>query len=321
MRVLVTWSSKRGGTEGIGRALGDALHAHGFDVVAASARDVRAIDRFDAVIIGGALYANRWPLAVRRFVRRHLRELHKVPVWFFSSGPLDDSAESSSIPPTPQVADLAERVGAKGHVTFGGRLEPDAKGFPASAMARKHSGDWRNFDRIRVWASELAMQLPGARPGTPVEQPARSLSRPLAHAVGASSGFGRAWVVLTLVLAAHVVDEAVTDFIGTYNPIVRAARERFAWFPMPEYTFGPWLIGLCVLVILLLALSPFAYRGSRPLRIVAYLYAAIMLANGIAHLGASIYLGRWAPGATTAPLLIAASLWLFISLRRAREPK
>jgi hypothetical protein len=128
------------------------------------------------------------------------------------------------------------------------------------------------------------------------------------------SSFGPAWVGLTLALAAHVADEAVTDFLSVYNPIVRAARVRFGWFPMPEFTFAPWLTGLCALVILLLALSPLAYRGSRPLRLAAYPYAAIMLANGLGHLVASLYLGRWAPGATTAPLLIAASIWLFVSV-------
>jgi hypothetical protein len=134
-----------------------------------------------------------------------------------------------------------------------------------------------------------------------------------------SPRFGHAWVALTITLAGHVVDEAVTDFLGVYNPIVRAARARAGWFPMPEFTFAPWLAGLCVLVLLLLALSPLAYRGSRALGLAAYLYATIMLLNGIAHLMASVYLGRWAPGATTAPLLIATSIWLFTTAREARR--
>jgi hypothetical protein len=134
-----------------------------------------------------------------------------------------------------------------------------------------------------------------------------------------SPRFGHAWVALTITLAGHVVDEAVTDFLGVYNPIVRAARARVGWFPMPEFTFAPWLAGLGVLVLLLLALSPLAYRGSRVLGLAAYLYATIMLLNGIAHLTASVYLGRWAPGATTAPLMIATSIWLFNTAREARR--
>lgn len=182
MRVLVTWGSKRGGTEGISRILAEALEQHGFEVVAAPAAEVRGLDTFDAVIVGGALYANRWPANVRRFVNRHIGQLRKVPVWFFSSGPLDDTAEHEDIAATNQVGVLAERVGAKGHVTFGGRLEPTTKGFPAAAMAKTHSGDWRNPDRVRAWAAELSASLPSATPGTAVEPLARTLSRLLAHA-------------------------------------------------------------------------------------------------------------------------------------------
>jgi menaquinone-dependent protoporphyrinogen oxidase len=182
MRVLVTWGSKRGGTEGIGRMLGDALHARGFDVVMAPANRVKGLDTFDAVIVGGALYSNRWSAIARRFVSRHVELLRKVPVWLFSSGPLSDSADRETIPATPQVAVLAEWLGAQGHVTFGGRLDPNARGFPASAMAKKKSGDWRNPDRIRAWATEIATALPDAAPGTPVEHPARSIPRLLGHA-------------------------------------------------------------------------------------------------------------------------------------------
>jgi len=136
--------------------------------------------------------------------------------------------------------------------------------------------------------------------------------------INSAKRFGHAWVALTAALACHVADEALTDFLSTYNPIVRAARERFGWFPMPTFTFGVWLAGLCVLVVILLLLSPLAYRGSRALRLMALPYAAIMLLNGIGHLAGSMYLGRWAPGATTAPLLLVASIWLLTTAREGR---
>ena len=123
--------------------------------------------------------------------------------------------------------------------------------------------------------------------------------------------FGHAWLALTLALAAHVADEALTGFLSVYNPAVRALRVRYAWFPMPTWEFREWLAGLIVAVTMLLLLAPLAYARGRVLRVVAYPYAALMLANGVAHLAGSAYLGYWMPGATTAPLLIAASIWLF----------
>ena len=131
------------------------------------------------------------------------------------------------------------------------------------------------------------------------------------------TAFGHAWVALTLTLAAHVTDEALTDFLSVYNPIVTAARERFGWFPMPTFTFGPWLGGLIALILLLAALSPHAYRGARGMRIAAVPYGIIMLLNGFGHLGASAYFGRWMPGTTTAPLLLLTSTWLLWNVCRA----
>ena len=194
MRVLVTWSSKHGGTEGIGRMVAEALGQRGIEVVATPASADPDVEGFDGVIVGGAIYANRWAAGARRFVRRHLAQLRRVPVWFFSSGPLDESADRENIPPTTQVAVLAERVGARGDVTFGGRLDPGVKGFPARAMAEKMSGDWRNPSRIRDWAEAVAEELPRATPGTPVEHPERSTTRWLSHGVGG-------WAALAVILA------------------------------------------------------------------------------------------------------------------------
>jgi menaquinone-dependent protoporphyrinogen oxidase len=94
--------------------IADALAANGVDVVAAPVEQVASLDGFSGVVIGGALYADLWPWKVRRFVSRHLAALRRVPVWLFSSGPLDDSADHADIPPTRQVAILAEQLGAKG---------------------------------------------------------------------------------------------------------------------------------------------------------------------------------------------------------------
>jgi len=251
MRVLVTWGSKRGGTEGIGRMIGEALQERGLEVVALPADRVGGLGGFEAVIVGGALYAGRWPAAARRFVNRRVAELRKVPVWFFSSGPLDDSADRAEIPATPQVAVLAERVGALGHATFGGRLSPDAKGFPASAMAKEKSGDWRNSERIRAWAAQLAESLPTASAGTPVTHPAGSLQRLLAYAVaGWALCAGTMAVLLQIVgVTAALVLHAIAApliFVGLARQYFRA---RGARDPLPTAVTWTAVVALLDLVV------------------------------------------------------------------------
>ncbi|MBZ4373666.1 flavodoxin domain-containing protein [Corallococcus interemptor] len=165
MRILITSGSKLGGTREIAGLLARVLRDEGFDAETTPPEAVDSVRAYDAVIVGGGLYANRWHRQARRFVHRHLHELRERPVWFFSSGPLDDSASRERIPPTHQVQALMEQVGARGHATFGGRLERDARGFIARSMAREHSGDWRDPERIARWARSVAAELrEAARP-------------------------------------------------------------------------------------------------------------------------------------------------------------
>ncbi|MBX7433671.1 flavodoxin domain-containing protein [Mycobacterium sp. Y57] len=158
-KVLIAFGSRRGGTAGLAEMIGAALTDVGCEVVVAPADQVSDVRGVDAVIVAGALYANRWHRHARRFVRRNAAALRTVPVWLVSSGPLDDSAKDHDIPPTKQVAKLATLVSARGHVTFGGRLLPDAKGFPAGAMARTRAGDWRDAEHIRSWAAAVIDDL------------------------------------------------------------------------------------------------------------------------------------------------------------------
>ena len=158
MRVLVSYGSKMGGPAGIAELVGNALTDAGFQVDVRPAPEVANLGPYDAVVIGGALYSGHWHREARRFVKRQASVLRSRPVWLFSSGPLNGSA-AEEIPPVPQVQELVERIGARGHVTFGGRLPADAKGFPASAMARTNAGDWRDPERIRGWAADVARKL------------------------------------------------------------------------------------------------------------------------------------------------------------------
>jgi menaquinone-dependent protoporphyrinogen oxidase len=76
--------------------------------VAPDAR-VRGLDTFDAVIVGSALYSNRWTGRAVRYVNHHVNQLRRVPVWFFSSGPLDDSADREDIAATSRRGSLPFR--------------------------------------------------------------------------------------------------------------------------------------------------------------------------------------------------------------------
>ena len=132
--------------------------------------------------------------------------------------------------------------------------------------------------------------------------------------------YARAWMFLVAALALHVLDEALTGFLDFYNPLVRQLRDRLGFWPMPTFTFGVWLSGLVALVVILALLTPAVRRGARGTRLLSWVLAVIMLGNGIAHLAGSVYYQRWLPGATSAPLLLVASIMLMnATIARSRH--
>ena len=139
-----------------------------------------------------------------------------------------------------------------------------------------------------------------------------------------SRTLGRAWIGLCVALSLHVADEALTGFLGVYNPTVTALRSRLPWFPMPVFRFDVWLAGLILLNVILLALSPLMFRGVRWMRPVAWIFALLMVANGVGHtLGTiagrtveSVHFARPMPGFYSSPFLLAASVYLMWCLSR-----
>jgi hypothetical protein len=146
---------------------------------------------------------------------------------------------------------------------------------------------------------------PGARPGS----------------------FGAPWVALCAALAAHIVDEAFTGFLAVYNPTVISVRQRWAWFPMPTFEYREWLTGLIAGCVILACLAPLAFRGARWLRLLAWIFAAMMLLNGFGHTLAtilghtveSVTFSRPAPGFYSSPLLLVASIWMMLRLRATAQ--
>jgi hypothetical protein len=131
------------------------------------------------------------------------------------------------------------------------------------------------------------------------------------------------WLLLCAALAVHVADEALNDFLAVYNPTVMAMRASIHWLPLPVFTFRLWITGLTIGIVVLFALSVFVSRGARWTRPIAYVLAIIMIGNGVQHtigtiLGRTIavHFPRPMPGFYSSPLLIAASIYLLIQLRR-----
>jgi|SRR5579863_282282 hypothetical protein len=123
---------------------------------------------------------------------------------------------------------------------------------------------------------------------------------------------GSAWVGLCCAFALHIADEALTGFLPVYNATVRALRQRYRFLSFPTFSFRLWLTGLVLACGILFALSGFAFRGAPWIVPIATAYGAIMVGNGLLHLGASVRYRRLMPGTYSAPVLLASAIWLLV---------
>jgi FtsH-binding integral membrane protein len=123
-----------------------------------------------------------------------------------------------------------------------------------------------------------------------------------------------AWLLLTAALVGHVLDEALTDFLAVYNPTVESVRKSLPWLPLPTFTFGTWIAGLAVAILVLAALAPLTRGGGPWMRRLSRAYGGLMVLNGLGHIALSVALGRWLPGVVSSPFLLAAALFLLLSV-------
>jgi menaquinone-dependent protoporphyrinogen oxidase len=157
--VLVTYASKHGSTKEVAEAIGATLRSLGSKVDVVAAGGVEDLAGYDAVVVGSAVYHDRWQEEARNL-------LNRVRPRLFSSGPTGGTpdadakvaaaaSEASSVPPNG-IEHEARRIGASGHITFPGKVSEEATGFLERWMPR---GDWRDFHQITAWAKSIHTQL------------------------------------------------------------------------------------------------------------------------------------------------------------------
>ena len=166
--ALVAYATKNGSTAEIAETIARELRRHGLAVDCREAGGVRKLDSYDAVVLGSAVYAKRWRRAARGFLRRHRRTLPSLSWWVFSSGPVGEpkpgEAKSAAWLEPPSIVAAVERMGAREHVVFGGRVPIAPKNFVERAVAKNTPpafADRRDWDEITRWAAAIAQQCSG----------------------------------------------------------------------------------------------------------------------------------------------------------------
>ena len=182
MKVLVTYATRHGATAGIAERVAATLTAAGLPAEARpveDVKDVKDIERYDAVVLGGAAYMFHWLKPAVAFGRRYRKQLAERPVWLFSSGPLgtdlvDKDGHNVLETSRPKEFDeLTNLLHPRGEHVFFGAYDPDA---PAIGLAERFVqhlpaaraalpvGDFRDWAAIDAWATQIVAELGASEP-------------------------------------------------------------------------------------------------------------------------------------------------------------
>jgi len=148
--VLVAYATKRGSTREVANDVARVIRESGLEIEIYPAREVKSLDRYSAVVLGGALYMGRWHKDARRLLKRMRHGLASLPLAVFAMGPgsIEPEAIERARSQLTRALDAVPEVHPFSTAIFGGVI-----------AKRKETVDARDWDAIQAWAEALAHEL------------------------------------------------------------------------------------------------------------------------------------------------------------------
>jgi len=162
--TLIAYATKHDSTHQVAEMVAAVLRDDGLDADVLPASSVDDVERYDGIVLGGALYAGRWHRDARYFLRDKREALAQRPVFVFGMGPLDlkEASVAGSRKQLDHALAKVPEVKPGAVAIFGGVVHQEDQHFPFNHMPES---DARDPDAIRAWAREIAavMKTPVVR--------------------------------------------------------------------------------------------------------------------------------------------------------------
>jgi menaquinone-dependent protoporphyrinogen oxidase len=163
--VLVLHASKHGATRRIAEQVWRTLRDAGLHAELRAAEDDPEPARYQAVVLGTAIYIGQWRAEAVHWLHQHQAVLSRMPLWIFASGPTGQGEpeallKGEVIPPKMEA--LMKVLKPRQVRLFHGVLRPNEMTLlerMAINMVKAPLGDFRDWKAIEQWAADIAGQL------------------------------------------------------------------------------------------------------------------------------------------------------------------
>lgn len=167
-KILIAYATRVGSTIEVAEEIANVLKEWGVAAEVRSTHERLDVDRYDAVVIGSAVRGGHLLPEAVEFIEKHRYSLKHIPVAYFTvcmtmSEDSDESRETvlhyfdPVMQAYPEIRPIS--IGL-----FGGKIDMRELGLlprMAVALLQKPVGDFRDWHKIRNWASVIAPQLMG----------------------------------------------------------------------------------------------------------------------------------------------------------------
>jgi menaquinone-dependent protoporphyrinogen oxidase len=167
-KILVAYASKAGSTQGVAEAISKTLAAAGAQVDLRQTRTITDLSPYDAVVLGSAVRGGKWLPEAMQFLQTHQAALARKPFAAFmvcitlampGNASYREGVANWLAPVRALVRPVSEGLFAGAldysRLSMGEGLRMRA----LSAAMRTPEGDYRDWDAIQAWATDLAARL------------------------------------------------------------------------------------------------------------------------------------------------------------------